>query len=68
MSKRRKFNEFDLSETEEKGTGILIYEDKKYYFDIEDYDLISIFKSSMCSLVSSEACLHNLYLPTFISA
>ena len=41
MSKRRKFNEFDLSETEEKGTGILIYENKKYYFDIEDYDLIS---------------------------
>lgn len=40
IGKRRKFNIFDLSEKEEKGTAILIYEDKKYYFDIEDYELI----------------------------
>ena len=39
--KRRKFNEFDLSEREEIGTAILIYNDKKYYFDLEDYELIS---------------------------
>ena len=40
MGKRRKFNKFDLSEAEELGTAILIYEDKKYYFDLEDYEKI----------------------------
>ena len=43
IAKRRKFNNFDLSENEGIGVGILIYENEKYYFDIEDYNSIKLY-------------------------
>lgn len=43
ISKRRKFNKFDLETYKEEGTAILIYEDEKYLFDIEDYEKISLY-------------------------
>ena len=41
IAKRRKFNEFDLTDRNKDGTAILIYENEKYYFDLEDYDKIA---------------------------
>lgn len=43
IAKRRKFNQFDLSDKNKDGTAILIYGNQNYYFDIEDYDKISQF-------------------------
>ena len=43
ISKRRKFNEFDLETYKKEGTAILIYENEKYLFDIEDYEKISLY-------------------------
>lgn len=41
IAKRRKYNEFDLSDKSNEGIAILIYGEQKYYFDIEDYAKIS---------------------------
>lgn len=43
IAKRRKFNQFDLSDKNKDSTAILIYDNQNYYFDIEDYDKISQF-------------------------
>lgn len=43
IAKRRKYNEFDLETYKEEGTAILIYENEKYLFDIEDYEKIKLY-------------------------
>lgn len=44
IAKRRKYNQFDLSDKNKDGTAILIYDNQNYYFDIEDYDKITQFQ------------------------
>lgn len=43
IAKRRKFNQFDLSDKDKNDTAILIYDNQNYYFDMEDYDKVSQF-------------------------
>ena len=43
IAKRRKYNEFDLETYKEEGTAILIFENEKYLFDIQDYEKIKLY-------------------------